>query len=185
MKDIIELAIVKIQKNESNGENLKKGTFNEEIKVKLKKNHSVKETFLEWSLRSNLDCFQKIFHYNNNPIAKFIWTLILLASSGLTFLLISVSIMEYFNFEVVSQIGIGYELKSEFPAITICNNKPFTTKEAEILYEEVAALNGVDTNHEKITEFVKLKAAAPSFGDERRKLLGFDIKKIINSYWIF
>ena len=60
-----------------------------------------------------------------------------LASTGLASYLVIDSIITYFNFEVVSQIGIGYELKSKFPAVTICNNKPFTTISTETIYENV------------------------------------------------
>ena len=79
---------------------------------KIKK---IKEIFLEWSLRTDLNCYTKIFVYRQWPLIGLIWLFILLVSSGIKFWLIAKSISEYFNYSIVSQIGIVSEIKSVFP----------------------------------------------------------------------
>jgi hypothetical protein len=148
------------------------------IQLKKSMHEKIKNIYIEWSLRSNLDCYQKIFEYKNNPIARFIWIVILLISASLTFTLISKSIMEYFDFDVVSQIGIDYETKSKFVTVTICNNNPFTTAMAADLFENVSTINGVNTSHLKFFDHVKLVTGSPYFDDDKKKLLGFDFSEI-------
>ena len=88
----------------------------------------------------------------------------------------------FLKYEVVTQTGITYEVPTQFPAVTICNNDPFTTSNAELLYDIVGKENrltpstlqvNVDLNY-----LVRIKAANPSFGNENRKKLGFS-KSII------
>ena len=101
------------------------------VSFRKKKWDKVKETCLEWSLRSNLDSFVKIFEYKDNLFAKFIWGVILFFLSGITFWSISKIILEYFNYEVVSKIQVIYENPTKFPTITICDNNPFTTIQSQ------------------------------------------------------
>ena len=46
-------------------------------------------------------------------------------------------IFEYFEYEVVSKIKIVSERPTSFPAVTICDANPLSTKEAEYLIRNV------------------------------------------------
>ena len=80
----------------------------------------LKETLNEFSQRTNLNCYAKIFIYNN-WFVKFIWLFVLLGSASLTAWVLSWSVSAYLNYAVVSQIKVLYEMPAEFPAITICD----------------------------------------------------------------
>jgi hypothetical protein len=138
----------------------------------------VKETFLEWSSRTDMNCYTKIFVYSKYPLVRFVWFLIFLASSCLTFWLCNKSILDYFNYPVVSQIGTAYESKSLFPTVTICDTNPFTTRQAEALYERVAQQNGIYPNDSGIFSFAKIIASSSQYDEEAKKSFGFNLTQI-------
>ena len=160
----------------------------------------IKEIFLEWSLRTDLNCYTKIFIYRHRPFVVLIWLFILLVSSGITFWLISNSILEYFNYSIVSQIGIDYETKSVFPIVTICEKHPFTTQQAQDLFEEVAQKYNISSNDSRILSYAKLFVTTPNYSDEKKTSYGLnlnqfkycyfagepcDMKKDINWIWMY
>jgi len=64
------------------------------------------------------------------------------------------SLLEYFEYQVITQIKIVHEIPTEFPSVTICDANPFTTKEAEHLIRNVT-LNeyGSDIENYSYTQF--------------------------------
>ena len=100
----------------------------------------VKETILEWSKRVDINSYRKILDYRGNFLVQFLWLLILLASTGATFLLIASSIIDYLKFEVTSQIKIVNELPVQFPTVTFCHNDPFTSKKGEDFLKNISLL---------------------------------------------
>jgi hypothetical protein len=145
----------------------------------------IKEIFTIWSHTSDINCYTKIFMYQGNFLVQLIWTLILLGSTCATCWLITKSVLDYLAYEVVSQTNVFYEVPTKFPAITVCDNDPFTSKYSENLYENISKTNNFGWNpinnvNNNLNFLVKMHAANPSFGDENRKLLGFDIKSIMN-----
>ena len=140
----------------------------------------VKKIFLEWSQRMNLNCYTKIFIYRHKPLISLIWLFILLASSGITFWLIVNSILDYFNHSIVSQIGIAYETKSLFPTVTICDNNPFTTLQAQDMYEEVAKNFNILPNDSRIVDYANLIVSDPFYGDMKKQSYGLNLNQIIS-----
>ena len=143
----------------------------------------IKEIFLEWSLRTDLNCYTKIFIYRDRPLVGLIWLFILLVSSGITFWLISNSILEYFNYSIVSQIGIVYETKSVFPIVTICEKHPFTTRQAEELFEEVAQKYNISSNDSRVLNYAKLFVTTPNYSDEKKKSYGLNLNQFKFCYF--
>ena len=147
--------------------------FEKKIQLKKSKFKEVKGVFLEWSLRSNLDCFTKIFEYQNNTLAKLFWLIVLLASSGFTFWSISRIVLEYLNYEIVSKIGMIYENPTKFPTVTICDNNPFTSADAERYFEVISKTIDLKPNDPNFFRVAKMTASIPS--DEIKKRLGFNL----------
>ena len=143
----------------------------------------LKETFLEWSLTVDINCYAKAFEYKNNLLIQLVWMLILLASTGATFWLISLSIIDYLKFDIVTQTNMIHEVPTKFPAVTFCNNDPFMSEYAQALYEEVGKANGFAFSNQVVNDFnflIKIKAASPAYGDENRKKLGFEQSVILS-----
>ena len=89
----------------------------------------LKETFVEFSKRSDVNGYVKIFEYENVFI-KFIWFIVLLGSLFITGYVLSWSVLAYFDYGVSSQIGLVYELPTEFPAGTLCDSNPLISKQS-------------------------------------------------------
>ena len=103
-------------------------------------------------------------------MCQFIWLIIFLVSICLTIWLISLSVLKYFDYQVVTETNIVYELPSEFPTVTICDYNALTTQYAEKI-QDALINNNTSIN---IMDFV----SSPSFDDETRKQLGFSSKQI-------
>ena len=144
---------------------------------------SIKQIFINWSESVDINCYNKLIEYRAiNFYAQLTWFLILLCSTAATFWLISNSIIDYLNFDVVTQTNFIYEIPTQFPTITFCENDAFTTRDAQRLYEEMAVtINYTQVNvvNDDLNHLVQMAAANPSFGDENRKRLGFLNKTII------
>ena len=112
-----------------------------------------------------------MFDYKGNLIVQFIWLLVLLGSTGATFYLITNSIIDYLKYDVITQITRVNEIPAPFPAITFCDNNPFSSKIAESFMEDSTLLKDIFNS----TESLKLTnhlASSKTFGDEKRMYLG-------------
>ena len=138
-----------------------------------------KEAFLEWSSRTDMNIYGKIFEYKGNIWAQIIWIIIFLVLSGLTVVLIQQSISAYLSYSVTSTYETIYESPTEFPTITICAGSPFTSLQAKKLFQELISSYSFDSSKlSKLIEMAKMHASNPSYGDENRKKLGFSINDI-------
>ena len=89
--------------------------------------------------------------------------------------------MEYFDHEVVSQIRVVYEKPVEFPAVTICNNNPFTTKEAREIFLQnyyVPMYKDIISWPHALKLFKMLASETESLSDETRKSFGLNMDNI-------
>jgi hypothetical protein len=145
--------------------------LNTKKKSKIK---SLKETFISWSTSADINCYTKIFEYEN-VFVRFIWLFVLLGSLGVTGWIMSWNIVSYFQYGVVSQIGLVYEQPTEFPAVTICDNDPFTTQQG---LEFVNRFIGKSCSKVEDCKSPILAASDPAIDDEIRKSLGLNINQI-------
>ena len=121
----------------------KKVSTNNKLKV-------MKEIFLKWSQNVDINCYNKMLAYGPNFKVQFIWLIILLGSTGATFYFISKSVIDYLNHEVVSQTNIVNELPTQFPAVTFCDNNPFSNEKS---FEFI--VNSIQNNGFSIVEYLK------------------------------
>jgi hypothetical protein len=153
---------------------------------------SIKYAFFEWSQSVTYHCFPKIFKEKTLFFMRFIWAIIFLALQILTVLVLTQIVQAYFQYGVVSTIQSVNEIPTQFPTVTICNADPFTTKKAQTFIEQLflktfnknltamnytQAVELLNDKREYFSQVVKSNAANPDYGDENRKLLGFDMKK--------
>ena len=147
-------------------------------KIKL-----LKETFLDWALRVHVDCFVKIFKYENRPFVQLIWVCILLVSSCLTFFIINQRVQSYLEFGVTSQISVVYETPTEFPAVTFCDINAFTTLVAQNTMVNVFVNNNLTIRNRAdsvtLTHLAQMLTSDPAFGDENRKLMGLNMSQMV------
>ena len=148
---------------------------------------SLKKIFFDWSESVDINCYNKMMEYRASGHkwlggAQLSWLVILLASTGATIWLISLSVIDFLNYEVVTQTNLVYELPTQFPSITFCENDAFTTYDSQLLYEQMAKiLNYTQVNivNDDLNHLVQMAAANPAFGDANRKKLGYLNRSIV------
>ena len=106
----------------------------------VKLNNKLKQLIEEWSLLSTFHCYPKIFQTKSNR-EKWIWSLIFILFSCLTFWLLIKGILDYLEFDVVTKIRVISSKSLNFPTLTICDSSLFTTKEAELLLNNAKQLD--------------------------------------------
>ena len=148
---------------------------------------SLKKIFFDWSESVDINCYNKMMEYRASGHkwlggAQLSWLVILLASTGATIWLISLSVIDFLNYDVVTQTNLVYELPTQFPSITFCENDAFTTYDSQLLYEQMAKiLNYTQVNivNDDLNHLVQMAAANPAFGDANRKKLGYLNRSIV------
>ena len=134
----------------------------------------LEETFVQFFQRTDINAIGKIFEYENFFV-KFIWLIVLLGSLSLTAWVMSWSVVAYLKYGVVSQIGVLYETPTEFPAVTFCDNNPFTTNVSLPVFSQNGGLRKNIING-------RMFASNPSYGDDNRKQLGLNFSQINNQF---
>ena len=142
----------------------------------------LKEIFMAWSQSVDINCYTKMMAYRPNYKVQFIWLLILIGSTGATFYFISKSLIDYLKYEVVSQTTVINEVPTQFPAVTFCDNNPFSTEEAQVYMENVADSNGTLQSSMEPTLLSQLNAASSFTSDETRMKLGLQLSQITCFY---
>ena len=174
--DILRAEIQSLREELQNFERKKRP----ENKEKYFKN--LKKIFISWSERSDVNCYVKIFEYEN-IFVKLLWLIILLVSLSVTLWIMSLSVIEYFEYNVISQIGVVFEQPTEFPAVTICDNAPFTTQQGLDFVNSLTnnsdclIWDGGDLMSCLILLALDI-ASEYSYGDDERKQLGLNINQI-------
>ena len=150
-------------------------------KLNNKNSALMKKEFVEWSLLTKFDCYSKIFE-NEVFWIKIVWVLLFLLFTGFTAWLVIFNIINYFHYEVTSIIEVKNERPSNFPAITICNNNPFTSLNAQSLMDTFSNLSFgkiIDnmtffeayTYNSNISEYTKMYVNSPFYNDINRSSL--------------
>jgi hypothetical protein len=111
--------------------------------------------------------------YKGNYLVQIIWLLILLGSTGATCFLIAKSLMDYFKYEVTTQIKIVNEIPIPFPTITFCDNNPFSSKEAEEFMQNISLFNNLKLdsfqNVATLFQLAKLRGSSKLLSDEYKR----------------
>ena len=138
-----------------------------------------KKIFITWSKRTNVNCYGKIFFYENYFV-RLIWTSIFLASLGVTGWIMSWNIVAFLQYGVVSSTKVVYENPTQFPAVTICDYNPFTCKKGNDLvsdiFDRTECQDSVIGPLNCALNLASMIASDPSYGDENRKKAGLTFR---------
>lgn len=104
-----------------------------EKKSEKSKNAKIKEILKETALSSTSHGIPNIVR-STSLLLKLMWATCLIVSTGLCSYLVVKSIMNYFEYEVVTKINVIYENPAPFPTVTFCNLRPFVGDYLEKLY---------------------------------------------------
>jgi hypothetical protein len=120
---------------------------------------------------------------NSNYFLKFMWTICLIASTGLCSYLVVESIVSYYDYEVVTKINVVYQNPAEFPTITICNIKPIYgdfLKNLLSFYLNTPPqqFEGYIAFHQLFTQY-PIMANLYNYSDEIKKSFGLPIEKFL------
>jgi len=146
----------------------------------------IKQVLNKYSSIVTCQCFPKIFQ-TNNLLLKSFWTLLFILFSVITSGLVIQIIFEYFEYQVVSKIKIVSERPTNFPAITICDANPLSTKEAEYLIRNVTLEEyGIDIDSLSYKDFYNISSSLIellrmrmfSLNTTQKKSLGFSRDQI-------
>jgi len=153
----------------------------ETVKVhKTKRDWNIlKEVFVDFSQRTDVNAYGKIFKYENK-LVKLLWLFILIVSLGFTALFMRDNMSIFLDYEVVSQIGVVYETITEFPAVTFCDNSPFTDGTNHPPRHDQAQ---TDPHNLKYLYLMSASAPPPYYDDDKRKKLGFSMWHLTNNWW--
>jgi len=144
----------------------------------------LKNLFFKSAESSTAHGFPNIIKNEQLPI-KFVWIFFTLISTGLCSYMVSKSILDYLNHDVVTKIRIENEVPIEFPTITICNLNPFYKNKTFDFYkqyfgENFTSFEQLDEEDYRIGVFnVMNEIKNPIFTDEQRKLVGPSIEKML------
>ena len=84
----------------------------------------------------HVDCFIKVVD-SKHWLGQVAWLLFFVVFSGATAWLVLLSLLNYFEYELVSKIEVINERPAQFPAITICSSNPFSSEQSQSLIEKI------------------------------------------------
>ncbi|RNA28850.1 acid-sensing ion channel 5 [Brachionus plicatilis] len=83
--------------------------------------------FREWTESISIHGFGNIFRTEFLTI-RIIWTIALLASTGICLFIITLNVTNFLENEVITKIRVHQKNSLVFPSVTVCNLNPFATK---------------------------------------------------------
>ena len=97
--------------------------------------------------RLKVDTLDLIFttERDTSLAVRLFWLVVLCMSACVCICLITKSVQEYTNYEVSTTIRVINEQKTDFPAITFCNENPFSTVYADKLFASTGYLSNKRT----------------------------------------
>ena len=162
------------------------------VDTKKVKTDLLKKTFLDWSHETRIDSYSKIFEYKN-IFGRLFWAICLLTLSVLTMLLLIQIVLDYYQYDVVTQIDTITERPIIFPTITVCNINPFTSIYSQKILLNVSINNygqdidNVNVTYDQvmeylpnITELTKMYVSQKNFSQENKINLGNSIGQYLS-----
>jgi hypothetical protein len=137
---------------------------------------------------------------NQSIVVKLFWTVCLVVSSGFFMYLLIQTVLDFLNFDVVTQIKVEKKITTDFPTVMICNQNLFTTNYSKqtvmnILNVSETQLsarldlpfdNQTDTYNTQSQNFYArystsylVKIAVKTMNDSQRRLFGSELDKIL------
>ena len=110
----------------------------------------------------------------------------MLGSTGASFYFIIRSIIDFFDYDVVTKTSLINQKTTPFPTVTFCDSNPFTSLESQTLMESIAIANEIQLNWSNITNVLLwltiYNASSPFTSDSIRQNLGLTIDRIKCTY---
>ena len=106
------------------------------------------QEILKKSVMSNAGyAVERFARKTNFMFVRLMWLLSLILTSGVCFYLISKTVTNYLNYEVVTKINVVNEEPSIFPTLTLCNIDPFESNYSD---NELNSLIGMNNSKLKV-----------------------------------
>lgn len=164
---------------------------------KITKLKRIKQILNESAQNSTSHGIPNIFR-NQNWFLKIIWLIAFLVSTGYCLKFIVFSILDYYDYPVVTKISVKSQIPLELPTITICNMNPFTNDFAYNFVDKTLAENGVyeysdiekfgtSMNFQTVGKmkllkyFISVNLMKPNISDETRQKTGYSINDMLIS----
>jgi len=165
-------------------------------KTNIQRKKSLKNVVTRWAASSTFHGLPKIAKTSRLSL-KLFWITIIIVLTIVCSYLIYVNIINYLDFDVITQIRKITEVPSLLPAITICNLNPFVTNYSKQFLEKIFVkynlTNNSFNNHSNLEyksndlmknlKFLKYLAVlnANNLPEEEKKLLGFSLDQMLIS----
>lgn len=81
---------------------------------------------MAWGLSSTIHGFPGLSKVNN-LVLRVMWVISIMGAIGYCIYLIYGSVLNFLEFNVITQTTIEYQANLEFPTVTFCNENPFNT----------------------------------------------------------
>lgn len=113
---------------------------NSENKMENKQSKRIKEIIFESATGSTTHSIPHIFK-RENLFIKLFWIACFMVSTGFCAWLITIAIINYFNYETVTKTETVLEIPTTFPTISICNLNPYITNYSIEFVENILTKN--------------------------------------------
>lgn len=152
------------------------------------KEKSLKESILPIVLSSTIHGYPNIFEHKT-IFFKILWFTFLCCSIAGCSYLITRTLTDYFNYDVVTEYDIVYEVPTEFPCVTICNLDPFVSDYSEDIIKNLLMNIGLSfsslatllKSDLKLVQYLLLLNAHATLNDTQKQLLGHPFEKMLIS----
>ena len=136
-------------------------------------------------------------HYvkRQNWCIRIVWAVCFFASSVICSYMIATSLISYFEYETVTKAKHIYQLSTEFPTISFCNQNPFLTNSSFEFIESLLIKNGFFTKGSSsdlfnnifsrdlrfIHIFVGLILSSSAYNDDFRRSFSYNLSDMLLS----
>ncbi len=151
-------------------------------------NQKIHDKFVEMCLNSTVHGVSNIAR-TKNIVMKYIWILAFFLFSSFAAILITISIFDFFEYNVNTNIQVINQIPTDFPAISICNLNTFKTSDPNIHrllnkvlinYNDSAVTNGPPPLVFKSASRI-LRTYISNMTDENKKKFGIQIEEMLIS----
>ena len=172
------------QKMESSSRSNQSQSFSKRRLIKQK----IHDKFYDMCLNSTVHGVSNIAK-SENIVMKYIWIIAFFSFSSFAAILITISIFDFFEYNVNTNIQVINQIPTDFPAISICNLNTFKTSDKNIHrllnkvlinYNDSAVTNGPPPLVFKSASRI-LRTYISNMTDENKKKYGIQIEEMLIS----
>lgn len=142
--------------NENSAQNKKPTLIDDSLEsqssssLSRRRRREIEEIVFESATSSTTHAIPHIFK-RENLFLKLFWIVCLLGATGVCAWMVSLSIIDYFDYETVSKTETVLEIPTTFPTVSFCNINPFVTNYSLQFVEDLFVKNGVAKPYENLS----------------------------------